>query len=64
MPVFNRPAEIHAYRAQTASMASCYGVMAPSFRCARCGQSRSTPGRKQRIPGDRRSGWVCRECQR
>ena len=64
MPVFNRPAEIHAYRAQTASMASCNGVMAPSFRCVCCGQSRGVAGRTRRIPGDRRSGWVCRECQR
>lgn len=64
MTTITTTADLHAYREQTTALASCKGVMSPSFRCVCCGVPRSVIGRKQRVSGDRRSGWVCRECQR
>ena len=46
------------YRDQTevkGSNMNC--VMAPSFRCVDCGQSRATKGRKKTA-----AGWRCAEC--
>ena len=47
------------YRDQTATKVSnMNGVMAPSFRCVACDQSRLTRGRKKIA-----QGWVCADCQ-
>ena len=47
------------YREQTEMKGSSMnGVMAQSFRCSACAQSRLTRGRK-RIA----QGWVCADCQ-
>lgn len=47
------------YREQTEMKGrSMTGVMAPSFRCAECGRSRATKGRKKTA-----MGWRCAHCQ-
>lgn len=38
------------------------GVTGLSFLCKTCKQPRQTPGRKQAVRGDKRSGWVCAHC--
>ena len=47
------------YRDQTEVKGSnMNGVMAPSFRCVACEQSRLTRGRKKVA-----QGWICADCQ-
>ena len=47
------------YRDKTAVKGNIMnGVMAPSFRCVACEQSRLTPGRKKVA-----QGWICADCQ-
>ena len=38
------------------------GVMSPTFRCRACGAFKSTIGRQQCVPGDRKSGFYCAAC--
>ena len=47
------------YRDQTEVKGSnMNGVMAPSFRCVACEQSKLTRGRKKVA-----KGWICADCQ-
>ena len=50
-------ADLAEYREQTERQATMPGVMRPSFRCAECGRSRATKGRKKTA-----MGWRCAEC--
>lgn len=54
---------IERYREQTAGHKKLAGVTAPSFLCKKCKQKRQPGGRRQAVTGDKRSGWLCRECK-
>lgn len=53
---FNFFADEIAFREQTDRHARMAGVTGPSFRCAECGRSRATKGRKKTA-----TGWRCAE---
>lgn len=56
------PYSINIYRESTENQSALAGVMNPSFRCPKCKQTRLMAGRKQRIRGVSKSGYICAEC--
>lgn len=56
------PMNVEGYRATTERHAVFAGVTSPSFICQRCGQHRTTNGRKRAVKGTTKFGYVCREC--
>lgn len=59
---FRRTGDLELYRSATTRQASTPGVTAPSFRCKSCNQVKRTAGRKQRVKGYSKAGYVCRDC--
>ena len=53
---------IAAFRAATENQSALAGVMNPSFRCPACKQTRLMAGRKQRVKGSPKFGFICGEC--
>lgn len=51
-----------SFRAETERQRTMPGVTLPSFRCTACRKTRGITGRRQRVPGDRKSGFVCATC--
>lgn len=52
------------FREQTARQSQLPGITTPSFYCTRCKQTRLIAGRVARVPGYKRLGYVCAQCNR
>lgn len=59
---FRKAGDMAQYRDATFRQASMPGVTTPSFRCAGCGEIKTTAGRKAVVPGYSKAGWHCRDC--
>ncbi len=59
----DQPAAQTQFRANTDKQAVCAGVATPSFRCAKCKQYKLAKGRKMKVKGSPKFGYVCADCQ-
>lgn len=62
MTWFQKDQEPHRFRERTEKHRSCCGVMSPTFICKACKRPRTVVGRKERVPGYRKLGYICAEC--